>query len=174
MSTQCAGISRVISLCVCVPGSPGDGDAVSGVQVERQHVGDQARLLDWHRAAATLRRRMEVGIECAAIQFHQIQNGCRQLLHHFLCETIECQIYSMISSLSAVVGWRYGSVHTFSRGQTPEELVSDGVLLVRTSVLPDSQQRRILEDREQRIFITYHRRRSKNHHPELCVTSQGR
>ncbi len=76
-------------VCVCftIPGGPGDGDAVGGVHVEGQHVVDEAGLLYRRRAAVTLRRRVEVGIERAAVQLHQIQDGGRQLLHHFLCET---------------------------------------------------------------------------------------
>lgn len=71
---------------MCVPGSPGDWDAVSGVHTEGEHVGDEAGLLHRRRAAVALRRRVEVGVERAAVQFHQIQDGSRQLLHYFLCE----------------------------------------------------------------------------------------
>lgn len=73
-------------MCVClfIPGGPGDGDAVSGVHVEGEHVGDEAGLLHRRGAALTLRRRVEVGVERAAVQLHQIQDGRRQLLHHFL------------------------------------------------------------------------------------------
>lgn len=56
-------------ICV-VPGSPGDGDPVGGVDVEGQHVGDEAGLLDRRRAAVALWRRVEVGVECAAVQLH--------------------------------------------------------------------------------------------------------
>lgn len=50
-----------------VPGGPGDGDAVSGVNVEGQDAGDPAGLLDRRRAAQTLGRRVEVGVEGAAV-----------------------------------------------------------------------------------------------------------
>lgn len=87
-SSEC-GVQPKGCVWVCVvPGGPGDGDPVGGVDVEGEHVGDQASLLDRRCAAVTLRRRVEVGVKCAAVQLHQIQDGCRQLLHHFLCETI--------------------------------------------------------------------------------------
>lgn len=74
--------------CVCfLPGGPGDGDAVGGVHVEGEHVVDQPGLLHRRRAAAALRRRVEVGVERAAVELHQIQDGRRQLLHHFVCQT---------------------------------------------------------------------------------------
>ena len=72
---------------VAVPGGPGDGDPMGSVHVEGQHVGDEAGLLDRRCAALTLRRRVEVGVKRAAVQLHQIQDGRRQLLHHFICET---------------------------------------------------------------------------------------
>lgn len=53
-----------------LPGSPRDGDAVGGVDVEGEDVGDEASLLDGRRAAVALRRRVEVGIKCAAVQLH--------------------------------------------------------------------------------------------------------
>lgn len=68
---------------MAVPGSPGDGDAVGGVHVEGQHVVDEAGLLHRRRAAAALRRRVKVGVKRAAVELHQIQDGGRQLLHHF-------------------------------------------------------------------------------------------
>lgn len=68
-----------------VPGCPGDGDAMGSIHVEGQHVGDEPGLLDRHRAAPALRRRVEVGVKRAAVQLHQVQDGRRQLLHHQLC-----------------------------------------------------------------------------------------
>lgn len=53
-----------------LPGSPRNGDAVGGVDVEGEDVGDEASLLDGRRAAVALRRCVEVGIKCAAVQLH--------------------------------------------------------------------------------------------------------
>lgn len=89
----------VVCVCLVVPGGPGDGDAVSGVHVEGEHIVDEAGLLYGRRAAVTLRRRVEVGVECAAVELHQIQDGRRQLLHHFFCETrtAMCQNWTVSS-----------------------------------------------------------------------------
>ncbi len=74
----------VAVVCIVIPGSPGDGDAVSGIHIEGEHVGDKAGLLHRRRAAVTLRHRVKVGVERAAVKFHEIQDGRCQLLYHFL------------------------------------------------------------------------------------------
>ena len=72
-----------------LPGSPGDGDTVRCVDAEGEDVGDQASLLAGRGWACALRRRVEVCVERAAVQIHQIQDGRRQLLHHRVLEYIK-------------------------------------------------------------------------------------
>lgn len=67
-----------------LPGGPGDRDAVGGINVEGQYVGNHACLLDWRCGPAAVRSRVEVGIERAAIELHQIQDGSRQPFNYFL------------------------------------------------------------------------------------------
>lgn len=70
---------------ICIPRCPGDGDAVSSVNIEGHHAGEEAGLLNWNGATETLLGRLEVSVEGAAVQLHQIQDGSSQILHHSLC-----------------------------------------------------------------------------------------
>lgn len=68
------------------PGSPGDGDAVGGIDGEGQAPGEMAGLLYQIMFMAPMHCCLEVCIECAAIQLHQIQDGSCQGFHDLLCE----------------------------------------------------------------------------------------
>lgn len=68
-----------------LPGSPGDGDAVCGVNGEGEWAGEQASLLHHTVLPAPLHSCLEVSIEGAAVQPHQVQDGSRQALHDPLC-----------------------------------------------------------------------------------------
>ena len=59
---------------------------MSSIDAEGQHVGHHAGLLDGRSRPVAVGSRVEVGIESAAVHLHQIQDGRRQFLHHFLCE----------------------------------------------------------------------------------------
>lgn len=67
-----------------LPGGPGDGDAVGSINVEAQYVVNHACLLDWCCGPAAVWSCVEVGVECAAVKLHQIQNGSRQPFNYFL------------------------------------------------------------------------------------------
>lgn len=68
------------------PGSPDDGDAVGGIDSEGQGPGEMAGLLDQVMLAAPGHCRLEVCIECVAVQFHQVQDGSGQGFHDLLWE----------------------------------------------------------------------------------------
>lgn len=68
-----------------LPGGPGDGDTVGSINAEGQYICNHARLLDWRRGAAAVWSRVEVGVERAAVELHQIQDGGRQPFNYFLC-----------------------------------------------------------------------------------------
>lgn len=53
-----------------LPGGPGDGDTVGSINVEGQYVGHHACLLDWCCGPAAVWSRVEVGVECAAVELH--------------------------------------------------------------------------------------------------------
>lgn len=67
-----------------LPGGPGDGDAVGSVNVEGQYVDNHACLLGWNCGPAAVWSRVEVSVERAAVELHQIQDGSRQPLNYFL------------------------------------------------------------------------------------------
>lgn len=68
------------------PGSPGDGDAVGGIDSKGQGPRELAGLLDQIVLAAPMHSCLEVRIEGAAVEFHQVQDcGC-QSFHNLLCE----------------------------------------------------------------------------------------
>lgn len=67
-------------------GSQGNGDAVGGIDGEGQAPGEMAGLLYQIMFMAPMHCCLEVCIECAAIQLHQIQDGSCQGFHDLLCE----------------------------------------------------------------------------------------
>lgn len=67
------------------------------VNAEGQHVGHHANFLDGSCVPVAVGSRVEVGIECAAVQLHQIQDGRRQFLHHFLCKRAKMKDYTKVS-----------------------------------------------------------------------------
>ena len=68
------------------PGSPGDRDAVSGIDSEGQGPGEMAGLLDQVMLVAPVNCCLEVCIERTAVQLHQVQDGSCQGFHDLLCE----------------------------------------------------------------------------------------
>jgi len=68
-----------------LPGSPGDGDAVGGIDGEGERAGEQASLLRHAVLPAPVHGRLEVGVEGAAVELNQVEDGGRQALHDPLC-----------------------------------------------------------------------------------------
>lgn len=67
------------------------------INTEGQHVGHHAGFLDGSRGPVAVGSRVEVGIECAAVQLHKIQDGRRQFLHYFFCEGAKMRDYTKAS-----------------------------------------------------------------------------
>lgn len=68
-----------------LPGNPGDGDAVGGIDSEGQGPREMAGLLDQIVLVAPRYCCLEVCVERVAVQLYQVQDGGGQGFHDFLC-----------------------------------------------------------------------------------------
>lgn len=73
-------------LQVGLPGHPGDGDTMSGIDGEGQQPREVASLLHHLVLAAPVCNCLEVCVEGAAVKLHQVQDGSGEALYDLLCE----------------------------------------------------------------------------------------